>query len=72
MIGETKVLLKANCPVIQDGCEVVITELWNFPATSSQFVTIRDLHNVNVNHHGKPEPILSTVRLTENTFEEGV
>lgn len=72
MIGETKVLLDANCPVIQNGCEVIILDVLNFPATNAQFVTIKDLHNVNVNHNGKPEPIFSTIRLTDKTFKEGI
>lgn len=63
------VLLSANCPVIADGSEVIIEEVLNFPATNSQFVIIRDAKKVNLNQHGKPEPIISTIRLTAITFE---
>lgn len=68
--GTVRVLLAANCPVIEDGSKVVIEEVYNFPATDSQFVTIRAWDKFNTNQHGKPEPIISTVRLYERTFQE--
>lgn len=70
MIGSTRILAKANCPVIKDGYEVIVLFIWDFPNTNTKFVTIKDLHNVNLNHHGNPEPIISTIRLTDFTFEK--
>lgn len=68
--GTIRVLLKGNSPNLIDGEEVVVDYIFNFPATNSQFVTIRSLNRTNTNRHGKPEPIISTVRLTNKTFQE--
>ncbi len=67
--GTIRVLLKGNSPNLIDGEEVVMDCIFNFPATNSQFVTIRSLNRTNINQHGKPEPIISTVRLTNKTFQ---
>ena len=66
--GTIIVLLKGTSPNLIDGEEVVVDYIFNFPATNSQFVTIRSLNRTNINQHGKPEPIISTVRLTNKTF----
>lgn len=68
--GTIRVLLKGNSPNLIDGEEVVVDYIFNFPATNSQFVTIRSLNRTNINQHGKPEPIISTVRLTNKTFQD--
>lgn len=68
--GTIRVLLNSNSPNLIDGEEVVVDYIFNFPATNSQFVTIRSLSRTNINQHGKPEPIISTVRLTNKTFQD--
>jgi hypothetical protein len=68
--GTIRVLLNGNSPNLIDGEEVVVDYIFNFPATNSQFVTIRSLNRTNINQHGKPEPIISTVRLTNKTFQD--
>ena len=68
--GTVKVLLNGTSPNLIDGEEVVVDYIFNFPATNNQFVTIRSLNRTNINQHGKPEPIISTVRLTSKTFQE--
>jgi hypothetical protein len=68
--GTVRVLLNGTSPNLIDGEEVVVDYIFNFPATNSQFVTIRSLNRTNTNQHGKPEPIISTVRLTSKTFQE--
>lgn len=68
MIGSIQVLSDANCPVIADGTKVEVVDILNFPATNSQFVILQDYENIPLNKHGQPEPIVSTVRLTEKTF----
>lgn len=68
--GDIKVLLNGNCPVIQDGEKVIISEdIHEFPATNTQFVTIRAFERVNTDRFGKPEPIISTICLTDKTFQ---
>ena len=68
MIGSIQVLSDANCPVIADGTKVEVLGILNFPATNSQFVTLQDHENIPLNKYGLPEPIVSTVRLTNKTF----
>lgn len=68
MIGSVQVLLDANCPVIENGEKVEVEEIYNFPATNSQFVTVRAWDRFNLDRFGKPEPIISTVRLHDRTF----
>lgn len=70
MIDSAQVLANANCPVIEDGSEVIVTNIYNFTNANCQFVTIRDLHRVNLDFHGNPQPILSTIRLTDETFRK--
>ena len=65
-----RVLLNADCPVIEDGTKVKVLNILDFPATDSQFVTIEDLVNIPLDRHGKPDPIISTVRLHVCTFQE--
>ena len=66
--GTVRVLLKADCPVIADGVKVEVIDILNFPATNSQFVILQDYENIPLNKHGQPDPIISTIRLRDNTF----
>ena len=68
MIGSIQILSDANCPVIVDGTKVEVIDILNFPATDSKFITIKDYENIPLNKHGQPDPIISTIRLTEKTF----
>ena len=68
MIGSIQILSDANCPVIADGTKVEVTDILNFPATDSKFITIKDYENIPLNKHGQPDPIISTIRLRDNTF----
>ena len=68
--GTIRVLLKGNSPNLVDGEKVFVDHIFDFPSTDSQFVTIRSLNRTNINQHGKPEPIISTVRLTNKTFQD--
>lgn len=68
--GTIRVLLKGNSPNLIDGEEVIVDYIFNFPATNSQFVTIRSFDRFNLDRFGKPEPIVSTVRLTNKTFQD--
>ena len=68
--GTVKVLLNGTSPNLIDGEEVVVDYIFNFPATNSQFVTIRSFDRFNLDRFGEPEPIVSTVRLTTKTFQE--
>ena len=68
--GTIRVLLKGNSPNLVDGEKVFVDHIFEFPSTDSQFVTIRSLNRTNINQHGKPEPIISTVRLTNKTFQD--
>lgn len=61
--GETgKLLHCCDCPVIKPDTRVEVLDVLEFPATGSIFITIKDLENVNYNHKGQPEPIISTIR----------
>ena len=68
--GTIRVLLNGNSPNLIDGEKVFVDHIFDFPSTDSQFVTIRSLNRTNINQHGKPEPIISTVRLTNKTFQD--
>ena len=53
-----------------NGEKVFVDHIFEFPSTDSQFVTIRSFDRFNLDRFGKPEPIVSTVRLTNKTFQE--
>ena len=68
--GTIRVLLNGNSPNLVDGEKVFVDHIFEFPSTDSQFVTIRSFDRTNKDRLGKPEPIISTVRLTIKTFQE--
>jgi len=68
MIGTIQVLNTEECPVIAGGTKVEVIDILNFPATNSQFVILQDYENIPLNKHGQPDPIISTIRLRDNTF----
>ena len=68
--GTIRVLLKGNSPNLIDGEKVFVDHIFDFPSTNSQFVTIRSFDRFNLDRFGKPEPIISTVRLTNKTFQD--
>ena len=68
--GTVKVLLNGTSPNLIDGEKVFVDHIFDFPSTDSQFVTIRSFDRFNLDRFGKPEPIVSTVRLTNKTFQE--
>lgn len=68
MIGTIQVLNTEECPVIAVGTKVKVIDILNFPATNSQFVILQDYENIPLNKHGQPDPIISTIRLRDNTF----
>ena len=68
--GTIRVLLNGNSPNLVDGEKVFVEHIFDFPSTNSQFVTIRSFDRFNLDRFGKPEPIVSTVRLTNKTFQE--
>lgn len=51
-----------SCPVIDHNTEVEVLHVFEFPATNTTFITIKDLENTNVDRYGKPEPIISTIK----------
>lgn len=53
---------KKPCPVIKEDTMVEVLHVFEFPATNTIFITILDLENTNVDHYGKPEPIISTIK----------
>lgn len=65
-----KILDTDECPVIQQGTEVAIEHVWNFPASNRKFVTIRDVENIPLDRHGNPVPIISTIPYHILTFQE--
>lgn len=68
--GTIRVLLNGNSPNLIDGEKVFVDHIFDFPSTDSQFVTLRSFDRFNLDRFGKPEPIVSTVRLTNKTFQE--
>ena len=68
--GIIRVLLNGNSPNLIDGEKVFVDHIFVFPSTDSQFVTIRSFDRFNLDRFGKPEPIVSTVRLTNKTFQD--
>ena len=68
--GTIRVLLNGNSPNLVDGEKVFVDHIFEFPSTDSQFVTIRSFDRFNLDRFGKPEPIVSTVRLTNKTFQD--
>ena len=70
MKGTIRVLLNGNSPNLVDGEKVFVEHIFDFPSTDRQFVTIRSFDRFNLDRFGKPEPIVSTVRLTNKTFQE--
>ena len=68
--GTVKVLLNGTSPNLIDGEKVFVDHIFDFPSTDSQFVTLRSFDRFNLDRFGKPEPIVSTVRLTNKTFQD--
>lgn len=63
VVGARGTLLRFHkCPVIDNDTEVEILHVFEFPATNTTFITIKDLENTNVDRYGKPEPIISTIK----------
>ena len=63
VVGNKGRLTRASpCPVIKEGTQVEVLHVFKFPATNTIFITILDLENVNYNHKGQPEPIISTIK----------
>lgn len=50
-------------PVIDHQTEVEILHVFEFPATNTTFITVKDLENTNTDRYGKPEPIISTFKV---------
>ena len=68
--GIIRVLLNGNSLNLIDGEKVFVDHIFDFPSTDSQFVTLRSFDRFNLDRFGKPEPIVSTVRLTNKTFQD--
>lgn len=56
------------CPVIPSHSEVIVLHVFDFPATGTQFVTIKDANRTNLDRFGKEEPIISTIKLFDTTL----